>query len=106
MRGKDDDAYAEDDNVVVRFVAYPGQVLFDGRDIGLPTGLCVDVMAALVTHFGRVVPYAELHRQSLDVEASVELRGAVMRIRRALEEHGVPCRVETKRRGGYVLCCQ
>jgi len=104
VRGKDDDAYAGDDNVAVRFAVYPGQILFDDRDIDLPTGLCVDVMAALVRHFGRVVPYAELHRQSLDVEACVELRGAIMKIRRALQRSGAPCRIETKRRGGYVLC--
>ena len=86
-----------------RFEVAIGQVLFDGMDLRLPTGLCVDVMAALVGHFGRVVPHAELHDQSTASEASDELRAAVKTVRVALRSAGIPCRVETRRGYGYML---
>ena len=90
-------------SVVERFEVAIGQIFFDGVDLGLPTGLCLEVIAALVRRFGRVVPHAELHDQSTASEASDELRAAVKTVRAALDAAGIPCHVTTRRGYGYML---
>ncbi|NQT93404.1 MAG: helix-turn-helix domain-containing protein [Lentisphaerae bacterium] len=102
-RGISQERIKKETSVVERFEVGIGQIFFDGADLGLPTGLCLDVVAALVRRFGRVVPHAELHDQSTASEASDELRAAVKTVRAALNAAGIPCHVEAKRGYGYVL---
>lgn len=54
------------------FAFSPGQVLFDGKDIGVKTGLAQDVLKKLVEHFGLVVKFKEL-------DESVETTGVRLR---------------------------
>ena len=86
-----------------RFEIGHGQILFDGRDLELPTGRCVTVLTALIHFLGRVVPHAQLDSQSMPYEASVEVREAIMKIRSALKTSRVPCRIDNRRGEGYML---
>jgi len=36
----------------------PGLALYNGKDLGLPTGLAIDVLRRLVESWGEVVPYS------------------------------------------------
>lgn len=103
MKNAGKNAQTGEAGVAGLFELLPGQILYDGHDLNLPTGLCVAVLSRLLERFGRVVVHSELHRQSTDVEASDELRGAIKTIRRALQAAGVPCCIEARRRYGYVL---
>lgn len=86
-----------------RFTFAPGQAMFDGKDLGLPAGLAVDVLKKLVESFGVAVPYKELNRQSTANEADEVLRAAKSQISAALKKHKAPCEVAAKKGSGYVL---
>jgi hypothetical protein len=86
-----------------RFDFAAGQVLFDGRDLGLPTGLPVEVMRKLFDSFGQTVSHQALDLQSSESEASEELRHGIRAIRKSLRAHKVPCQIQSKRADGYVL---
>ncbi|HUU90972.1 MAG TPA: hypothetical protein VM238_07160 [Phycisphaerae bacterium] len=80
-----------------------GQVLYNGKDLDLPTGLPVEVLKKLHEHAGEVVAHQDLHDESTPCEASEQLRSAVKKIRAAFQEHKVPYEVVNKRGEGYVL---
>lgn len=86
-----------------RFSFAPGQVMFDGKDLRLPAGLCVDVVKALLKDFGRAVMHKYPHDESRPSEASPELRTAVATINDKLRAAKAPCRVLNKRGSGYLL---
>ncbi|NQT91927.1 MAG: helix-turn-helix domain-containing protein [Lentisphaerae bacterium] len=106
MKIRDHDLRGDERDLAERFDIWPGQALFDGRDLGLPTGLCIGVLGMLVGRFGRVVPHYELHAVSSPVEACDELRGVIKTLRRALKAANVPCRIEVRRRCGYMLVAE
>jgi len=89
-----------------RFRFNKAQAFFDGEDLGLPTGAevnPVEMLAKLVKSFEKVVPFKDLDENSGDT-ASDFLRGKIVSIRRALEEHEVPCKIPpAKRYAGYIL---
>ena len=90
-------------NLRAGFTFNPGQALFDGKDLGLPAGLPVEVLQELHAKLGESIPHRELHRLSTTSEASGELRHAITEIRRALESVKAPFRVENKRGYAYHL---
>jgi len=87
-----------------RFTFNRGQVMFDGRDLGLPTGLVIEVLKILCNRFGQTVPYGELDGGLSKNAAEEPLRGAVRKLRAALQAERIPCQIETKMREGYCLC--
>jgi hypothetical protein len=87
-------------NIKDRFSFAPGQVCFDGKDLGLPTGLAIDVLEKLFEKFGTSVSYRELGSET-SAGADDKLRRAVKAIRDSLNAGGVPCQIETKYREGY-----
>jgi hypothetical protein len=92
-------------NIKKRFSFNKAQAFFDKKDLGLPTGAEVDpagILKKLVKSFGRIVPYKDLDENSGDT-ASDFLRGKIRVIRRALERHKVPCKIEPKKWAGYIL---
>ncbi len=85
-----------------RFVFNPGQVLFDKKDLGLPSGEPVTVLKELVGSFGDVVPYSTLDpHYSSAVPGS--LPKAVVEIRKSLRAHDIPCEIKAKRGEGYLI---
>jgi hypothetical protein len=89
-----------------RFRFNKAQAFYDDKDLGLPTGAevnPVEILKKLVRSFGKVVPFKDLDKNSGDA-ASDFLRGKITVIRRALNEHKVPCKIlPAKRYAGYVL---
>ncbi len=86
-----------------RFAFSPGQVLFDGKDIGVKTGLAQDVLKKLVEHFGLVVKFKELDEsvETSDKEASVQLRDAISHLNKRLKD--LPIEIENRRGSGYFM---
>lgn len=86
-----------------RFTVNSGQAQFDGKDLRIPTGLACDVLEKLVNQFGDVVKYKDLDDNSLDKEASEQLRKVKRVIVKSFEVNKVPCAVKSKARHGYVI---
>jgi hypothetical protein len=86
-----------------RFGFVPGQALFDEQDLGLPSGLAIDVLRKLVESWGRPVKHPTLDSDSTGADASDQLRAAVSRIRKELKAKKVPCNIKAKRGMGYVI---
>ena len=86
-----------------RFSLTPGQLLFDGKDLELPTGLAIDVAAKLISHYGAVVPYGDLDDNSIAKEASEQLRKAKSAVVKLFKKHNIPCQIYAKRSEGYVI---
>jgi hypothetical protein len=86
-----------------RFDFKPGQALFDGKDLGLPSGSPVTVLEKLVQSWGETVQHRALHDQSTQSEASPELREAVRVIRKAFRHHRIRCKLVSKRGEGYLI---
>ncbi len=86
-----------------RFSVAQGQILFDGKDLELPTGLAIDVATKLISCYGAVVPYGDLDDNSTDGAASEQLRMAKSTVARLFRKHNIPCRIQTKTREGYVI---
>ncbi len=86
-----------------RFTFGPEQVLFDGNDLDLPTGLAIEVFKKLHANWGLSVPYRTLEQNSPQYEASDQLKGVVLKIRRAIDSAGIPAQIQVKPRAGYVL---
>jgi hypothetical protein len=81
------------------------QAFYDEKDLKLSTGAevnPVEILRKLIKSFGKVVTYKDLDENSSNT-ASDFLRGKIRVIRRALEKHKVPCKIEPKRWTGYVL---
>jgi len=81
---------------------------YQGVDLELPAGACVEVLNALVDKLGGHVGYANLNEiagnpDTPPTEASDALRGHIRAIRRALENHRIPCQVNNYRSHGYGL---
>jgi len=87
-----------------RFRFLPGQALFDGKDLDLPTGLAVHVLTTLVENFGTVVAYGTLDDKISGKTADDLLRAAKCAIQKAFAMNCVPCEIKTKPREGYVIC--
>lgn len=86
-----------------RFSFSTGQCQFDSVDLHIPTGLAFEVLKKLVGKFGIVVGYRELDENSIDKEASEQLRKAKATIMRSFKICQVPCQVEAKIRFGYMI---
>lgn len=90
-----------------RFEFRPGQVLFDGKDLNIKTGLVQDVLNKLVDDFGRTVEFKKLHtgeQQDSDKEACDELRGAISYLNRTLKKlKGTPVTIKNSRGWGYKI---
>lgn len=86
-----------------RFSFASGQVLYDGKDLHLPSGFPIEVLEKLWTKFNETVEHQDLHDESKGSEASSDLRTAIVTIRKALEKRSVPCKVVAKRGYGYAL---
>lgn len=85
------------------FTFHPGQALFKGDDLNLPTGIAIDVLKKLVENFGAVVVYEELDMNSSVGQAEEQLRSAKSKIVNCLKTKKVPCEIKTKQREGYVI---
>ncbi len=99
---EDPPANRPDQSVKARFDFRNGLVLFDGRDLELPSGQPLDVLKKLVTSFGSVVEYRTFDRHYSSAEPGA-LPKSVSRIRRAFREFGVPCEIKAKTGEGYVI---
>jgi hypothetical protein len=88
-------------SIVKRFAFMPGQVLFDGKDINIKTGVTQEILKALVDNFGRVIPFNRLEIGSSDCEASITLRDSIRHIREKLEK--LPVVIKNRRGAGYIM---
>jgi hypothetical protein len=79
-----------------------GQVLFDGKDLGLPSGEPIFVLQKLFNDFGSVVEYKRFDPHYTSAMPG-SLPKSVSLIRTALRKHGVPCEVKSRRGEGYIL---
>lgn len=92
-------------NIKDRFGFAPGQALFDCIDIGLPTGLTIDVLKKLVENFGFTTLYNDLDENSgsKGINLSVQLKRAISRIRKSFLTKRISCMIETKSNEGYLI---
>jgi hypothetical protein len=79
-----------------------GQVLYEGKDLKIPTGEALDVLKKLVDKFDSVVPYQDLEPSSVNSATDV-LRGIVQKINQQFILHEIPCFISSKRTFGYIL---
>jgi hypothetical protein len=87
-----------------KFTFEHGQVLWGEQDLGLPTGLTVEVLKKLHDSLGTTVPHSTLcPYHPKESEASDKLREAIRNIRLALKHNDVPFKIELKKGHGYVL---
>jgi len=85
----------------LRFECRPGQVLFDGKDLKVKTGLAQEVLTKLHENYNKVVKFSDLEIGSSGNEASVQLRDAISHINKKLKD--LPFSVENRRGIGYIL---
>jgi hypothetical protein len=86
------------------FTFEPGQALFEHRDLGLPSGLPVDVLERLADACPKAVKHNDLdNSEEHGNEAGEKLRGAISSIRQALRRQKIPYTIMTKRGEGYAL---
>jgi len=85
-----------------RFTFGPGQVLFDGKDLELPSDAPVAMLKNLVDNFGRVVPYTDF-----DPHYTSATPGTVHKCKREIvksfAKHKVPCEITFKTGVGYFI---
>lgn len=86
-----------------RVAVETGRALYNGKDLGLPTGATLVIFQLLLESFDKVVLFKALDGESKDKQASAALRNAIRHINNALKKHDVPCQVMCKRRIGYIL---
>lgn len=86
-----------------RFTFRPGQALFDGKDLGLPSDAPVTVLKELVGNFGQVIPYTKFDKHYSSATPGT-LPKTVTIIRRALAKQKVPCQIKAKTGVGYLIC--
>ena len=86
-----------------RFTFAPGQAMFDGRDLGMGTGVQLSVLKKLVGDFGKVVPFKQLDRRSLECAGSEKIRTAITRIRRVFKKEKIPAKIGSRMREGYII---
>jgi len=79
------------------------RVLFDGHDVGMPTGKAVEVFGLLLKQRGEVVPTEELLVKADDDVGGSRLHNVISDIRACLKQANVPAKVTNKRGRGYVL---
>jgi hypothetical protein len=91
------------DDIKKRFIFNEAQAFFDGKDLGLPSGEAVSILERLLESFGEVVKHNKLDKNSNPSNASDILKGRIHTIKKALKQHKIPCRIESKRGVGYVL---
>ncbi len=107
QKAADSSAIVDDEKKTTKiedhFSFLDGQVLFDEKDLGLPSGLSIEVLKLLHGSFSKVVSHEDLHSQSNCSEASTELRQAVHVIRKSLRNNNIGVEVKSKRSAGYVL---
>lgn len=85
-----------------RFTFNPGQVLFDGEDLELPSGEPITVLKVLVDHFNHVVQYRTLDQHYSSVTPGT-LPKMVTKIRGSFDKHNVPCEIIAKTGEGYLM---
>lgn len=88
--------------VTDRFTFKPGQALFDGTDLELPSGEAILMLKQLVEHFNCVVPYT-----NFDPHYTSATPGTVHKFKReivkSLNRQQVPCEVKSKTGVGYLI---
>jgi hypothetical protein len=102
QKGKPKKKQTETKAVKDRFEFHPGQVLFDGKDLGLPSDKPVEVLKRLTASFGAVVLYKTLDSYYSSATPGT-LPKTVSIIRQCFKKHNVPCEVVSKTGKGYVL---
>lgn len=85
------------------FTFTPGQVLYMGQDLKLPTGFTIEIFKKLVDNLGMALAYRTLDNTSTISEASGQLKTAVCRIRKVLQKKKSPYQIITKRGESYLL---
>ena len=85
-----------------RFVFGDGVVLFDGRDLDLPSGEPINILKLLVDGFGSVVKYTTFDPHYCSAMPG-SLPKSVSIVRTALRRHQIPCEVKSKRGEGYLI---
>lgn len=85
-----------------RFEIGPGQVLFDGKDLNLPSGEPVEVCKKLIENFGRVVVYKTLNEYYSSATPGT-LPRTITKIRQSFKTNKVPCQVQNKTNEGYFI---
>lgn len=86
-----------------RFIFRQGQVLFDGRDLDVGTGVALHILQTFATNCGRVVPFHTLDEDSPEKEASERIRTAIRRLRQTLNSGNIPVEIENRKGEGYLL---
>lgn len=89
-------------NIKDRFTFDPGQVLFDGENLDLPSGKPTTMLKRLVESFGRVVPYTEFDEYYTSATPGI-VHKSKREICKSFERHKVPCEVIPKTGEGYVI---
>ena len=85
------------------FLFESGRVLYQGKDLKLPTGLTIDVFKKLFENIGKALAYQKLDEYGPKSEASGQLKTAISRIRASLKRIKAPYRIITKRGESYLL---
>ena len=85
-----------------RFTFLPGQALFDGKDLELPSGEPVVMLRKLVDYFGRLVPYKDFweHYDSATPGTVCKNKCCIVE---ALKKRNVPCEIKSKSGEGYFI---
>jgi len=90
-------------SIAKRFTFRQGQVLFDGHDLNVGTGVALDTAKALIENFGYVVPFQKLDENSLKKEASETIRTAIRRLRKTIKSASIPVVIENRKGEGYLI---
>ena len=86
-----------------RFTLRENQVLFDNEDLDIGAGIAVEILKALVSNFGAIVPYKIFDENGSQTEASEKTRTAIRRLRKTLKSTEVPVLIKTRKATGYVM---
>ena len=81
----------------------PAQVLFDDKDLDLPTGLTIELLQALVNNFDKIVVYGSVDINSNRGTASEQIREAKRNIVKAFSKSKVPYIIKSKTNKGYLI---
>jgi hypothetical protein len=85
-----------------RFEFGRGQVLFDGKDLELPSGDPLTMLEKLVNDFGRVVPYTDFDEHYSSATPGTVHKSKHM-VAHSLATHAVPCKIKSKQGEGYFI---
>ncbi len=91
------------ENIKDRFTVEENRILFDGKDMKLPVGKCIEIATLLIKDFGKEVKYQSLDGNSLEHEAEDQLKTNIFKIRARLRACKAPCFIRTYKQSGYAL---